>query len=111
MLSHVRLLVTPWTIARQAPLSMGFSRQEHWSGLPVPSPGDLPGSGIEPESPALAGGFFTTRATWEPQLDQVIGLYHILCGNTEANWRRNEFQDIASEEKDEEDKRKRDLFW
>ena len=43
----------PWTVARQAPLSMGFSRQEYWSGLPFPSPGDLPGPGIEPRSPAL----------------------------------------------------------
>ena len=49
-------------IARQAPLSMGFSRQEDWSGLPFPSPGDLPDPGIEPGSPALAGGFFTTEA-------------------------------------------------
>ena len=46
--SCVRLSVTPWTLARQAPLSMGFSRQEHWSGLPFPSPGDLPDPGIEP---------------------------------------------------------------
>ena len=45
--------VTPWTVAYQAPLSMGFSRQEYWSGLPFPSPGDLPDSGIEPRSPAL----------------------------------------------------------
>ena len=51
-------LVTPWTVARQAPLSMGFSRQEYWSGLPFPSPGDLPDPGIKPTSPALAGGFF-----------------------------------------------------
>ena len=51
-LSHVQLFSTPWTIARQAPLSMGFSRQEYWSGLPFPSPGDLPDSGIEPEFPA-----------------------------------------------------------
>ena len=43
----------PWTVARQAPLSMAFSRQEHWSGLPFPPPGDLPDPGIEPESPAL----------------------------------------------------------
>ena len=60
--------MTPWTIAHQAPLSMGFSRQEYWSGLPYPSPGDLPDPGIEPQSlgfPALAGGFFTTSATWE----------------------------------------------
>ena len=63
MLSCVWLFETPWTIARQAPLSMGFSRQEYWSGLPCPPPGDLPDPGIEPmsvASPALAGGFFTT---------------------------------------------------
>ena len=53
LLSHVRLFVTLWTVAYQAPLSMGFSRQEYWSGLSVPSPGDLPNPGIEPESPAL----------------------------------------------------------
>ena len=52
-LSRVRLFVTPWTVAYQAPLSMGFSRQEHWSGLPFPSPGDLPDPGIEPRFPAL----------------------------------------------------------
>ena len=60
-LSDVQLFGTPWTAARQAPLSMGFSRQEYWSGLPFPPPGDLPNSEIEPESPALAGGFFTTE--------------------------------------------------
>ena len=53
--------VTPWTIAFQAPLSMEFPRQEHGSGLPFPSPGDLPDPGIEPESPALTGEFFTTE--------------------------------------------------
>ena len=56
--------VTPWTVARQALLFMEFSRQEYWSGLPFPSPGDLPDPGIEPELPvfpALAGGFFTTE--------------------------------------------------
>ena len=52
-LSHVRLFVTPWTVAHQAPPSMEFSRQEYWSGLPFPSPGDLPNPGIEPGSPAL----------------------------------------------------------
>ena len=64
MLSHVQLFATPWTIACQAPLSMGFSRQEYWSGLPFPAPGDLPNPGIEPTSPvspALAGRFFTTE--------------------------------------------------
>ena len=65
--SHVRLFATLWIIARQAPLSIRFFRQEYWSGLPCPPPGDLPHPGIEPvslTSPALAGGFFTTRATW-----------------------------------------------
>ena len=68
MLSHSRnapLFVTPWTVARQAPLSIGFSRQEHWSGLPCPPPGDLPDHGIQSVSLALAGGFFTTSTTWE----------------------------------------------
>ena len=58
-----RLFVTPWTVALQAPLSMGFSRQEYWSGFPFPPLGDLPDPGIEPDSPALAAGFFTTSAT------------------------------------------------
>ena len=66
--SWVQLFVTLWTVAHQAPLSMGFSRQEYWSGLPCPPTADLPNPGIEPASlasPALAAGFFTTRATWE----------------------------------------------
>ena len=52
-LSRVQLFATPWTVAHQAPLSMGFSRQEDWSGLPFPSPGDLPKPGIGPRFPAL----------------------------------------------------------
>ena len=66
--SRFRLFATPWTVARQAPLSMGFSSQEHWSGLPCPPPGDLPDLGIEAASltsPAMAGRFFTTSAPWE----------------------------------------------
>ena len=65
---------TPWTVARQAPLSMGFSRQEYWSKLPFPSPGDLPNPGTKPASPvspALAGGFFTTSTLREA----LRGLY------------------------------------
>ena len=71
VLSHfisVQLCVTLWTVAYKAPLSIGFSRQEYWNGLPCPSPRDLPDPGIKPMSlmsPALAGGFFTTRTTWE----------------------------------------------
>ena len=53
VLIHFVFFVTPWTVAHQAPLSMGFSRQEYWSGLPCPSPGDLPNQGIKPGSPAL----------------------------------------------------------
>ena len=52
-LSHIRLLATPWTVARQAPLSMGFSRQEHWSGLPCPPPGDFLNPGVKPRSATL----------------------------------------------------------
>ena len=52
-LSHVQLFATPWTVAHQDPLSMGFSRQEYWSGVPFPSPGDLPTAGIEPGSPTF----------------------------------------------------------
>ena len=66
VLSHVQLFATLWTIARKVLLSMGFSRQEWWNGLPFSSPGDLPNTGIEPEllaSPAFAGGFFTTSAS------------------------------------------------
>ena len=66
--SHVRLFATPQTVACQALLSIGFSRQEYWSGLPVPSPGVLPDPGIKPGSPGsptLAGDFFTTKGTWE----------------------------------------------
>ena len=66
--SHVRLFATLWTVAHQAPLSVGFSRQEYWSGLLCPPPGHLPNPGIEPTSlmsPALADWFFTTSTTWE----------------------------------------------
>ena len=65
-LSHVQLFVTPWTVAHQAPLSMGFPRQEYWSGLTFPSPGDLADPGIEAASPALAGEFFTTEPPEKP---------------------------------------------
>ena len=71
---HVQLFATPWTVALQGLLSMGSPRQEYWSGLPFPSPGDLPDPGMELASSALAGGFFTT----EPfgKLLMSPGLYH-----------------------------------
>ena len=68
VLGRVQLFVTPWTVARLAPLSVGFSMQEYWSGLRCPPPGDLPNPGIEPTSltsSALAGRFFTSSTTWE----------------------------------------------
>ena len=60
-LSRVRLFATPWTVAHQAPLSMGFSRQEYWNGLPFPSPGDLPGPGIELRSPEMQADTLTSE--------------------------------------------------
>ena len=75
MHSCVQLFVAPWTVARQAPLLMKFSRQEYWSGLSFPSPGDLPNPGIQPMSlvsPVLAGGFFTTSTTWEAHINASI---------------------------------------
>ena len=60
-LSHVRLFETPWIVAHQASPSMGSSRQEYWSGLPFPSPGDLPDPGIKPESPALEADALTSE--------------------------------------------------
>ena len=69
-LSRVRLFATLWTVAHQAPPSMGFSRQEYWSGLPFPSPGDLPNPGIEPRSPAMQADALTSEPPGKP-LDNV----------------------------------------
>ena len=65
-LSRVRLFATPWTVAYEAPQSMGFSRHEYWSGLPFPSPGDLPNPGIEPGSPALEADALTSEPPGKP---------------------------------------------
>ena len=87
MLSHfscAQLFVTLWTTAHQAPWSMEFSKQEYWSGLPWPPPGDLPYPGFQPASlmsPALAGRFFTTSATWEAQGPQSTADVTILSLN------------------------------
>ena len=66
LLSCVQLFGIPWTVVYQASLSVGFSRQEYWSGLPFPSPGDIPDPGIEPMSLMLAGRFFTTELPKKP---------------------------------------------
>ena len=64
--SHVQLFATAWTVICQAPLSMGFPKQQYWSWLPFPTLVDVPDLGIKPESPALAGGFFTTEPPGKP---------------------------------------------
>ena len=82
--SHGHLFLTLWAITCQAPLSMGFSRQEYWSGLPCLPPGNLPDPGNESAalvSPALAGGFFTARATWE-----TLPMYSPYTIRTEAHF-------------------------
>ena len=70
-LSHVRLFATPGTVAYQASPSMGFSREEYWSGLPFPSPGDLPDPGIEPRSPALEADALTSKPPGKKKTKQV----------------------------------------
>ena len=78
MLTPVQLFATSWTVAHHAPLSMEFSSQEYWSGLPFPTAGDIPDPGIEPSflaPPALAGGFFTTvLPSRKPQLGSLVKL-------------------------------------
>ena len=81
LLSCVRLFVTPWTVACQAPLSMRFSRQEYWNGLPLPSPRDLINSGIKAASPAVAGGFFISVPP------ECYFQYNRMCYNTARHLR------------------------
>ena len=72
-LSRVQLFVTPWTVAYQAPLSMGFSRQEYWNGLPFPSPGDLTNPGIEPRSPTLEADALTSEPPGKHCINAEMG--------------------------------------
>ena len=86
LFSRVRPFSTFWTVARRDPLSMGFSRQEYWSGLLCPPPGDLPDPGIEPVSlmsPSLAGGFFTASAI--KKIDTCIRITESVCCTPETN--------------------------
>ena len=73
-LSRVRLFATPWTVAYRAPLSMGFSRQEYWSGVPFPSPGYLPDPGIEPRSPAFQADALTSEPPGNLSLPNITAL-------------------------------------
>ena len=78
-LSRARLFATPWTVAYQAPPFMGFSRQEYWSGLPFPSPGDLPDPGIEPGSPAFQADTLTSEPPGKPWLQPQRPVIHREC--------------------------------
>ena len=78
-LSRVRLFVTPWTVAYKAPLSMGFSRHEYWSGLPFPSPGDLPDPGIELGSPALQADALPSELPGKPPIICLVVIKPVGC--------------------------------
>ena len=88
LLSPVRLFATLWTAARQAPVSMGFSRREHWSGLPCPPPGDLPNPGIEPRSPALQVDSLLSEPTAKPKNTGMcsLSLLQGIFPTQESNW-------------------------
>ena len=88
MLSSVCLFATPWTVARQAPLSLGFSRQEYWSGLPFLPPGDPPNPRIGPMSPALGGRFFTTELPGKPQVISGISKFWNQLTNALINYKQ-----------------------
>ena len=78
-LSCVRLFATPWTATYQATLTMGFPRQEYWSGLPFPSPGDLPDAGIEPRSPALQADTLPSEPPGKPNTAERICYTNLPC--------------------------------
>ena len=87
-LSHVRLFETPWTVARQAPLSIGFSRQEYWRGSPCPLPGNLPNPGIETRSPTLQADSLPSKPPGKPK-NTGVGSLSLLQGSfltQESNW-------------------------
>ena len=79
LLSDVRLFATPWTIAHQAPPSMGFSRQEYWSGLPFPSARDLPNPGIEPRSPTLQADALTSEPPGKLSLFKLVLAFDLIA--------------------------------
>ena len=84
-LSHVQLFVTPWTVACQTTLSMGFSRLQYWSGLPFPSPGDLPNPGIEPGSPALQTDALPSEPLGKPKWLTRLRVRHNLVTETHTH--------------------------
>ena len=98
LLSRVCLFVTSWAAVHQAPLCMGFSRQEYWSGLPCPPPGDLPDSGIEPAPPALQVDSFTTEPSGEPFIGIVL---------SKRNWTQKRMNEKKKEKRTEGKKERR----
>jgi len=99
VLSCVWLFATPWTVACQTPLSMKFSRQEYWSGLPFPAPGDLPNPEVEPaslESPALAGRFFTAALPRKTVYWSFPSLSPTFSKSSE--WLRDDYQQCTTKQ-------------
>ena len=96
LFSHVRLFVTPWTVAHQAPPSMGFSRQEYWSGLPFLSRGDLPNPGIEPRSPALQADALTSEPPGAKQFRSTFKqINHLYFTSIHQELISNQFEALA----------------
>ena len=89
--------MTPWTVARQAPLSMGFSRQEYWSGFPFPSPGDLPDPGVKPASPVLQADSFSSEPPGKRPVNTSVCLWSVE-GDNEVATAQEEKQDAGSRE-------------
>ena len=119
--SRVWLFATLWTVACQAPLYMRFSREEYWSGLPCPPPGNLPDPGTEAASlmcPALAGRFFTTSATWEAPLHWYSPSKYFICIKTipnkkkckKAKWLSEEALQIAEKRREAKGKGEKEIY-
>ena len=87
-LSHIQLFATPWTVAHQAPPSMEFSRQAYWTGLPFPSPGDLPNLGIEPGSPTLWADALLSEPPGNSLLGEASIKNHYMGASLGVQWLR-----------------------
>ena len=98
-LSHVRLFATPWTVAHQIPLSLEFSRQEYWSGLPFPSPGDFPNPGIKLQSPVLQADSLPSEPPGKPKTSTDSFLKDFYCEKNSAENQGNSWRRIQSQGK------------
>ena len=116
LLSCVRLFATPWTVAHQAPPSMGFSRQEYWSGLPFPSPGDLPNPGIEPRSPALQADYLTSEPpdiAWDmlKQKNKTLFIIYLISNLGTLYFYLLKLANLAASAKEETSMSSQFYFW